>query len=158
MLKLEISRRWHWPLFLAIAAAMLASGQDNKRQQVDRTQTPTADTKTANPATGGVLVFIDPATGEIREPEKEELQSLAPGAAPDVTPDEALRRAAAQTAPQSLTHPSGAEGVVLGEDQMVYSVVTIGPDGKLKMDCVTGKDKAEAHVKAPSGKEASDVR
>ena len=61
-------------------------------------------------------------------------------------------------APQSLKHSSGATGMVLGEDQMVYLVATIDSDGKLRMDDITGEKNALARVQAKPRKEAYDVR
>jgi hypothetical protein len=177
MSKLKVSKRWHWPLSLALATALLASGQDNKRQQTS--SQPVTPQAQKTPSTAGVRVFIDPVTGAIREPEPEELQSLSPPPAVAVAApqqfkhpngavgallgeDQMVQQIAKQTADsadlQLLTHPSGAEGVLLGEDQMVFSVVTIGPDGKVKMECITGKNNAETKVKAAPRTEATDVR
>ena len=186
MSKLKVSKRWHWPLLVALFAALLASGQDNKRQETSPSQSAATKGQKAAPSVGGIRVFIDPITGAIREPTPEELQALSTvpssaasglqtlthrsGAVGLVLGEDQTVRATGklnekpQTAaidsegPQLLTHPSGAEGILLGEDQMVYSVATIGPDGKLKMDCITGKNNAETKVKAPPRKEASDVR
>ena len=102
MSKLKVSRRWHWPLLLALSASLLAFGHDKKQQQVPPSQ----------------LV--------------------------------AER--------QLLTHPSGAVGMVTGDDQMTYSIATIGPDGKLKMECITGEKNAVAKVKAEPRKETSNDR
>jgi hypothetical protein len=132
MLKRKLSRL-QWPVFLVLMAAMLASAQDSKQQQA--------------PATGGVLVFIDPVTGAIRPPEQGEVQALMPPAG------------ASFTALQPLTHSSGASGMLLGDDYMSYSVATIGADGKVKIQHADGKANAEAIVgESSSRKEPSDVR
>ena len=112
MSKFTISRRWHWPLFLALAAAMLASGQDNKQHQSSQAQ---------------------PVGLEAQD---------APAAVPS----------------EPLTPPSGAVGVAMSEDQMVVSVATIGADGKVQVECITGKKNAEEKVLADSRKELSDER
>jgi len=52
-----------------------------------------------------------------------------------------------------FTTESGAIGLALDDSQMVYSVVTRGADGKLEMECVTGKDEAN---KALNGNPQSD--
>lgn len=84
----------------------------------------------------GVVVFIDPATGKIRQPDASEIGGLAaPGSVPIRTPDAPL-----------LQGPGGAVGVKLGEDSLTYMVVTRSPDGKLDMDCVTGDKAANARV------------
>jgi hypothetical protein len=145
MLKLKISHS-HWPLFLALALTLAASGQDNKRQQSAPAQSTAAEVQSAPAAARGVRVFIDPLTGAIREPEQEELQAASIDAATQ-----------ASALPEPVTHASGAEGMLLGEDQMVYSIATIGPGGKIEMEHVTGEKNAEAKVKAQR-KEASDVR
>jgi len=113
MSKFTISRRWHWPLFLALAAAMLASGQDDKQHQSSQAQ-----------------------------PVGLEAQDAPAAAVPS----------------EPLTHPRGAVGMVMSEDQMVYSVATIGPDGKVQVECITGKKNAEEKVLADSRKELSDER
>jgi len=142
MSKRKIPRRW--ALLLVLAVTVLAPGQDNKRQQAARTAPQKA--QTTSPAARGLKVFIDPVTGAIREAEQEEQSALAPLVAE------------AAAVPQPLTHPSGAVGLQLGEDQMVFSVATIGPDGKLKMDCITGKKHAEAKVQATPLKGQSDAQ
>ena len=133
MSKAKISKRWHWPLFLALGVALLASGQDIRRQQARRT-------------IAGMRVFIDPVTGAIREAEQEELQALT------------AATATTATAPQVISDADSTLSVLLTEDEMAYSVATIGPDGKLQMKCITGKKNAESEVHAAAGKEPFNVR
>jgi hypothetical protein len=96
--------------------------------------------KTAG-ATGGVVVFIDPATGQIRQPDASEIGGLIPstGSVAPKAPEPAL-----------IQGPGGAVGARLGEDSLTYMVVTTAPDGQLAMDCVTGDKAAAARVTAPT--------
>lgn len=102
------------------------------------------------PQPAGVVVFIDPATGQIRQPEAAEIGTLS---APSATPQTAggINAAAAAQRPTPVEHrefrgAGGAIGVKLGDDSQTYMVVTKTPDGKLAEDCVTGADAAAALV------------
>lgn len=95
------------------------------------------------------LLFVDPATGLPRDPTPAELQAPQTVATP----------------PQPIVSPTaGLTGLALSDDQMVYSVATKGPDGKIVMSEVRGP-KAAARVVAESrapvlqaGKEKRDDR
>lgn len=98
----------------------------------------------------GLVVFIDPVTGKIRQPEPAEIGALTappPGAAP---------AAPALEPPLEMRYgPGGAVGVVLDSRYESFMVVTTGPDGKLAMSCVTDGRKAAEAVLAgakPAGK------
>ena len=106
----------------------------------------------------GLVVFIDPVTGKIRQPEPAEIGALT--APPPAT------AAPAVDAPLLMkTGPGGAVGVVLDSRFESFLVVTKTPDGKLAMECVTGGRKADETVSAGArpaprvdGKEATRVR
>jgi hypothetical protein len=102
-----------------------------------------ANPRQAAPA-GGVVVFIDPATGKIRQPDASEIGGLAPspslGSVVSKAPEPAL--------PAPIQGPGGAVGARLGEDSLTYMVVTTTPGGQLAMDCVTGGKAAAAQVTA----------
>src|SRR5580704_1975211 len=74
-------------------------------------QQPVTSGKTAGAT--GVVVFIDPATGQIRQPDASEIGTLVP-ATGTVAPK-------APEAPQ-LQGPGGAVGVRLSEDSLAYMV------------------------------------
>jgi hypothetical protein len=100
----------------------------------------------------GLVVFIDPVTGKIRQPDPAEIGGL-------VAPPAAVTRPV--EAPLVMKFgPGGAVGVVLDSRFESFMVVTKKPDGKLAMDCVTGEQKAHEaisaganHVHKPDGKE-----
>ena len=94
-----------------------------------------------------MVVFIDPVTGLIRQPDPSEIGVL-------VTPVNP-----APKAPESplMQGPGGAVGAKLGEDAMTYMVVTTTPDGKLAMDCVTGEKAATGVVAAPATPKAKET-
>jgi hypothetical protein len=98
-----------------------------------------ASATAAQPAAGAPrqLLFIDPATGLPRDPTPAELH--------------ALQSQTVATPPQPIVSPTtGLTGLALSDDQMVYSVATKGPDGKIVMSEVRGA-KAAARVVAESG-------
>ncbi len=109
------------------------------------------------PAASGVVVFKDPVTGKIRQPEPEEIRQLlrqSPGGEGAVVQGETVRQ---------VRGPQRGVGMILPESTMVSIVVTKGPDGKLSSECVSGGQKAaEARVAAAAQskktKEASDVQ
>jgi len=124
-------------ILAAVGSANAADAQPSSSELKDKS-------KQAQPE-AGITVFIDPATGKIRQPTQAEIESLA-GAT-------RARTAVKQTGqPEQLNRIQGAGGgvgVKLGAESLSYVVVTKSPDGKLSMECVTG-DKAAA--KTVSGK------
>ncbi|MBZ5623068.1 MAG: hypothetical protein LAQ69_30725 [Acidobacteriia bacterium] len=141
-------------LILSAVAAYAAQADQPPPPQNSKAAVPAAPAKDparkpaqAAPA-GGVVVFIDPATGKVRQPDPSEIGTLSP--APGTVPD----RASATL----LQGPGGAVGTKLDESMLVYMVVTTAPDGKLAMDCVTGDKAAATRVASsqpPSAKETS---
>jgi hypothetical protein len=132
-------------LLLALGTLVPAVSAEDAKKPAPKKQ-PAAQSA---PATGGMRVFIDPATGQIRQPEAEDIQSLQP-AAP------AKLKAAAPAAP--LSGPGGAVGMRVGDDQMVYSVATKNADGSISFECHKGPEKARQAVerKSAPGREAND--
>jgi hypothetical protein len=88
---------------------------------------------------GGLRVFIDPKTKEIREPTLEEQRAMVPQQAP-------LRAAPRTTALPQVSGPGGAVGVKLDQSFMVNEVATKNPDGSLSMECITGDENAAKAV------------
>jgi hypothetical protein len=89
-----------------------------------------------------MVVFVDPVTGQIRQPDAAEI-----GALTGVGSSNARTALTAPTpAPNMISGPGGAVGVRLGDDSLSYMVVTRTPDGKLAEDCVTGEKAASAVV------------
>jgi hypothetical protein len=130
---------------IAVAADQPPTSQDSKKS------TPSANKDSANkdsaakpaPGTtqpGGMVVFIDPATGQIRQPDPSEIGTLVTLTNPPPKAPE----------PALIQGPGNAVGARLGGDAMTYVVVTTTPDGKLDMDCVTGEKAAAARVAAPA--------
>jgi hypothetical protein len=109
----------------------------------DRTGAKTAD------STNGVVVFIDPATGQIRQPDASEIGGL-------VTPSGPAPKAPTQ-APALIQGTGGAVGARLSEDSRTYMVVSAAPDGKLAMDCVTGEKAAAARVTTTPATKAKET-
>ena len=97
-------------------------------------------------AAGGLVVFIDPDTGKIRQPDAAEIGTLSGTPAPANAGG-----ANAPMARQPVTRPvefrgvGNIRGIKLGEDSLSYMEVTKTPDGKLAEACVTG-DKAAADL------------
>lgn len=87
----------------------------------------------------GMRVAIDAATGlprALTAKEAAELDALGAKS----------RETARAPAVRTFTARGGAVGADLGESHMVYSVATVDADGKLRMECVTGADHADAAV------------
>jgi hypothetical protein len=83
----------------------------------------------------GFRAFIDPRTGELREPTVEEAQALAAGARPESLQPESL---------EAIVHPDGMISVDLKGHFMQSLVAVRNPDGSLSMSCGpdTGKPAA----------------
>lgn len=80
----------------------------------------------------GMVVVRDPQTGQLRAPTADELKELRAR-----TP--ATAGLAAPRPPATVSRRDGTRGLRLGEQGMVYDVVTRGPDGKLTSECVHGE-------------------
>ena len=122
-------------LFLAIGVAMSGAAPDDVNKNPGKPAATAAKQSTSpQPPAQGIRVFIDPATGKIREPEQEEIRQLTPAA-----PAMAAHMAASGA---SLQGPGNAVGMRLDDSQMVYSVATKNADGTISFECVTGADNA----------------
>ena len=100
----------------------------------------------------GMVVVRDPLTGQLRAPTADELKELRAK-----TP--ATAGLAGPRAPATVSRRDGSRGVRLGEKNMVYEVVTRGPDGKLTSECVHGEaDPARAALDHNHGEKANESR
>lgn len=99
-----------------------------------------------------MVVVRDPLTGQLRAPTADELKELRAR-----TP--ATTGFAAPRTPATISRRDGARGVRLGEKDMVYEVVTRGPDGKLTSECVHGDvNQAGTHLDHDHGEKTNESR
>lgn len=152
-------------LAFAVATSLAASGafaqtttQPAQPQQNSSQANKEAPQAQAPPAAtaGGMVVFIDPVTKKVRQPDAGEMEKLI------------SQEKISPLIVRPLTVKAGpgrAVGVVLDRSFDVFMVVTKQPGGKLSMGCVTGQQNAAAAVANGSkaanqaaGKEASDVQ
>jgi hypothetical protein len=110
-------------------------------------QSAPATSQQAAPA-GGIVVFVDPSTGKIRQPDASEIGGLVTSTAGP---------APKAPEPNLMQGPGGAVGARLGAETLTYMVVTTTPDGKLAMDCVTGEKAAAARVTAPQASQPKEA-
>jgi hypothetical protein len=115
--------------------------------------TPQAAPRQAAPAGGGLVVFIDPDTGQIRQPDAAEIGTLSDPSSDTTAPGNlgaadspAMSRRPVAKPPIMIHGPGNSIGFKLGDDSHSYMVVTRTPDGKLAEDCVTGDTAAAALV------------
>jgi len=95
-------------------------------------------------------VFVDPATGQIREPEGWEEQALSSQQLNKASREGRmnLREETQMTSGAPIYLPNGAVGMQLGEDQMNYSVARVNPDGSLSTECLPSKQAATQWLKS----------
>lgn len=101
------------------------------------------------PASAGALrVVRDPQTGELRGPTAAEVAAFEKAEAQIRAGAGAGKRKAASLAqqPSEIQHPDGTVEMQLGEDSMMFSVVSLAPDGSLRQNCLPAKE-AQAYVK-----------
>jgi hypothetical protein len=96
----------------------------------------------AAPQGAGMRAYIDPATGQLRAPEQEELAAAT-----------ALRTARLATqsseAPDlDLEIPGGGVARLVDDSVTVYAIATIGPDGKPRFEHAQGGAAARTRVAA----------
>ena len=98
---------------------------------------PVHSTESAGEA--GMRAYIDPATGQLREPTAEEVAALG---------RRGLRASALSTKPV-VQHADGMLSVELGEEYMTEVVVRRNADGSLAMACVP-RPLTDAVLKTPA--------
>ena len=87
----------------------------------------------------GQKAAVDAQTGKLRQPTAAEMKELSEGTKKMLTPSK----------PTMVTqHADGTLSMELNEEYLDVSVVTINPDGTLKMSCVKGMSKANDIVNA----------
>jgi len=91
------------------------------------------------PASGGLLVFIDPATGRVVQPNESDIRKLSVTHEPGV---------AVKSQEQFIQGPGNAVGVRLDPSSFSYAVATRAPDGKIALDCVTDESAANSQVQS----------
>jgi hypothetical protein len=101
-----------------------------------RTTTPIASA----PGSAGMIVGLDPETGELGMPTPEQLQELKLAEDPMNWSDEGL---------VVEVHPDGSKSIDVKGRFTEYSVVRMGPDGKLVFDCVQGAAAAKKLAEQP---------
>ncbi|MGJ5817990.1 post-PEP-CTERM-1 domain-containing protein [Paludibaculum fermentans] len=146
---------------LAVAATVVnaADPADQKPSDPKPTQaagrTAESVVRPAVEGAGGVMIFKDPVTGQIRAPEPGEVQALT------ASKQKSVASVAPET-PVKFKSPTGAGiGFVLPASSRSYMVVTKTSDGKLKESCVVGDKAANAVVTAgpaPTTKGALDEK
>lgn len=99
----------------------------------------------------GMRIVRDPVTGQLRAPTAEEAKAMdeqAAKARADKAAADPAGTAADSPPPMEFRQSNGVRYRV-GDSFLSYSVVTRGADGKLDMQCVTGKEVAEKLVRDP---------
>jgi hypothetical protein len=99
----------------------------------------------AAPGVAGQRAFIDPVTGQFRQPEHDELAAIAAAQA-----SAAPARRAARTASTEFFDAGGASSAVVPEELQTFSVATRGPDGRVVIGHAQGAKAADSLVKATS--------
>jgi hypothetical protein len=108
-------------------AAPTAAATPEKAALKSAEPCPADDTATQS----GMRAFIDPATGQLREPTAEEAAELSRAGE---------RRALARVAPQVVQRPGGMISAQLGDEYMNDVVVRKNADGTLVFKCVPHSD------------------
>jgi len=94
------------------------------------------------PGAAGMVVGIDPETGELGMPTPEQLQRISDSQQSQVDHSSAGL--------VEVHHPDGSVSIDLQGRFQEYATVRIGPDGKLTYRCVDGEENARRAVAAPA--------
>jgi hypothetical protein len=135
-------------LTAAAAAALVApvASAQFASQPADG-ETPWQAPKSAQPAAiapspagaGGLMIFVDPVTRKIRQPDAADIRELLSlPARPQTT--------FAARVLEFKSIPGGGVGVMLDDSFLNYMVVTKKPDGSLLMECLPDAKKATEAV------------
>lgn len=99
----------------------------------------------AAPAAAGMVAAIDPETGLLTEPSREQMRELLGGA-------DAWQRT---TGVEIVQHPDGTVIGRLDESFLLYSVAHIDADGRLHSDCAEGAPARDAALAAATARIAA---
>ena len=105
---------------------------NSKTPPLAQGDTPAASTAPAPVGAGGLMVFIDPATGKIIQPDAAQVNDLVGRLPQSKTPF--------VPKPFASAVPGGGVGVLLDESFHSYMVVTRRPDASMVMDCLQDAD------------------
>jgi len=105
-----------------------------------RGHAPHAHAPLERPATAGMVVGIDPETGELGMPTPEQLKALSD------SPQYEVDHSTAGLL--EVHHADGSVSVDLQGRFQEYATVRVGPDGKLIFRCVDGEENAKRAVKS----------
>ena len=116
-----------FPARVLLAAFLAAAPSGSARPPAEAPPCPAIDAPA--PPLPRVRAFIDPATGQLREPTADELRRLA---------EERLARRAAASARVFVVveHPDGMKSVDLGDAFLFDVKVETGEDGASRIVCV----------------------
>lgn len=138
-------------LAAASTVAVFAQSQDPAvKAKAQPTQLkPAAKSPASAPKTtgGGMVVVIDPATGQVREATAAEI-GAAGASSPSPSSAQASANQFAPVAPVGQPGPGGSVVLSLDGSNDTFSVMTKGADGKLSMECVTGEPAAAKRLTA----------
>jgi hypothetical protein len=95
---------------------------------------------------GGLMVFIDPATGKLREPTPAEIAALS---------RQSVVLPATAAVPIAFPATGGGVGAKLGADSLMYMVATRATDGNVNLACQTADPAA---APAAPGKPAEALK
>jgi hypothetical protein len=134
-------------LLTALAAAAAPAGAAEKRAG-DTAKQPVPEACPADDrfAQAGLRAFIDPQTGQLREPSPEETRALA-----RASREEFVR---AMESLEAVVHPDGMISLDLKGLFMQDLVVVKGPDGSLSMQCVPDSERASVTAATAPAKPA----
>lgn len=126
---------------LVLGASLALAGE--VATQADSTAPPTAepDAEGMPVSVAGMTVWIDPDTGQLRQPTAEEAAALSA----------AMQRmfAAAERSPSTFAKTTRTDGSVVvnvGLGLLDFSVATVGADGEVAFHCLDSAHSASDHV------------
>ncbi|MEW6367862.1 MAG: hypothetical protein AB1714_24800 [Acidobacteriota bacterium] len=141
-----VFRTSRWPILclvigiaLGLCGVVLADDNEKGAPQ-EQTGQPAAVPSESQPGSlNGAVAAIDDETGELRAPTAEEMKQL------DEQWEKFLRSAFPNRPSQKpfIGRDGRSMGVLCGPESLEFSVATIGPDGKLRIDHVTGAEQAK---------------
>ncbi len=116
-----------------------------------------AAAKPGAPAAQASRIFIDPVTGEQREPTPEEIRALQQsGAKTPLARAAAARSRARAVAPREMVNADGAVGVDASDEQASFVVATQLADGTVQQHCVQGPAAAKAATRKSPGRRSAN--
>ena len=110
----------------------------------------------STPSQTGMRAYVDADTKQLRAATQAELNESAAASAAPAAAKRSASVAKVSSGPIAEKLANGATRVALDESYLSYAVANIGPDGKVKQECVDQQPNAETALRVAASKKGAN--